>query len=152
VACASPRDAVRGLHRRALRRPPATPTEAPGLSHWSSRELAAFIRRTEGVYVSHHYVAKLWQGSQYTVGLVWARLATLTPRGQRLRAQTRGVPRVAQRSALTAGHKSRASTTTPAPQSVTASMTSEPRCGRAGMGSRALFDLHPFGGMIGSAP
>ena len=30
-----------------------------GLSHWSSREMAAFIKRTEGVYVSHHYVAKL---------------------------------------------------------------------------------------------
>lgn len=36
------------------------PTES-GLSHWSSREMAAFILRTEGVYVSHHYVAKLWR-------------------------------------------------------------------------------------------
>ncbi|HTF53274.1 MAG TPA: helix-turn-helix domain-containing protein [Pseudonocardia sp.] len=32
-----------------------------GLSHWSSREMARFITRTEGVYVSHHYVAKLWR-------------------------------------------------------------------------------------------
>jgi hypothetical protein len=23
--------------------------------------MAAFIKRTEGVYVSHHYVAKLWR-------------------------------------------------------------------------------------------
>jgi len=37
---------------------PPTPT---GLSHWSSRQMAAFIQRTEGVYVSHHYVAKLWR-------------------------------------------------------------------------------------------
>jgi transposase len=40
----------------------ATRTSPPeGLSHWSSREMAAFITRTEGVYVSHHYVAKLWR-------------------------------------------------------------------------------------------
>jgi transposase len=42
----------------------ATRTSSPadsGLSHWSSREMAAFIKRTEGVYVSHHYVAKLWR-------------------------------------------------------------------------------------------
>lgn len=39
----------------------ASPPAETGLSHWSSRELAAFITRTEGVYVSHHYVAKLWR-------------------------------------------------------------------------------------------
>lgn len=42
----------------------ATRTSPPmemGLSHWSSREMARFITRTEGVYVSHHYVAKLWR-------------------------------------------------------------------------------------------
>jgi transposase len=38
-----------------------SPPAETGLSHWSSRELAAFIERTEGVYVSHHYVAKLWR-------------------------------------------------------------------------------------------
>ena len=38
-----------------------TPPADTGLSHWSSREMAAFIKRTEGVYVSHHYVAKLWR-------------------------------------------------------------------------------------------
>jgi transposase len=42
----------------------ATKTSPPvetGLSHWSSREMARFIAHTEGVYVSHHYVAKLWR-------------------------------------------------------------------------------------------
>jgi transposase len=39
------------------------PVEA-GLSHWSSREMAAFILRTEGTYVSHHYVAKLWRDNK----------------------------------------------------------------------------------------
>src|SRR5215207_2086847 len=37
------------------------PPVATGLSHWSSREMAAFIGRTEGVEVSHHYVARLWR-------------------------------------------------------------------------------------------
>jgi transposase len=32
-----------------------------GLSHWSSREMVKFIARTEGVTVSHHYVARLWR-------------------------------------------------------------------------------------------
>ena len=32
-----------------------------GLSHWSSREMVKFIERTEGVTVSHHYVAALWR-------------------------------------------------------------------------------------------
>jgi transposase len=34
-----------------------------GLSHWSSREMVKFIARTEGVTVSHHYVARLWRES-----------------------------------------------------------------------------------------
>jgi transposase len=50
--------AVRG---RVLALTRTSPPVETGLSHWSSRELAAFIRRTEGVYVSHHYVAKLWR-------------------------------------------------------------------------------------------
>jgi transposase len=36
------------------------PTES-GVSHWSTREMAAYIKRTEGVAVSHTYVAKLWR-------------------------------------------------------------------------------------------
>jgi transposase len=50
--------AVRG---RVLALTRTSPPAQTGLSHWSSRELAAFIQRTEGVYVSHHYVAKLWR-------------------------------------------------------------------------------------------
>jgi transposase len=38
-----------------------SPPVGTGLSHWSSREMAAFIVRTDGVYVSHHYVANLWR-------------------------------------------------------------------------------------------
>jgi transposase len=39
----------------------ATPPAETGLSHWSSREMAAYVSRTEGVSVSWHYVAKLWR-------------------------------------------------------------------------------------------
>ena len=39
----------------------SSPPAGSGLSHWSSREMAAFIGRTEGVSVSYHYVAKLWR-------------------------------------------------------------------------------------------
>jgi transposase len=36
-------------------------TPPDGLSHWSSREMAKFIARTEDVSVSWNYVAKLWR-------------------------------------------------------------------------------------------
>jgi len=39
----------------------ATPPAETGLSHWSSREMAGYVTRTEGVSVSWHYVAKLWR-------------------------------------------------------------------------------------------
>ncbi|GIH18942.1 hypothetical protein Raf01_71140 [Rugosimonospora africana] len=38
-----------------------TPPADTGLSHWSSREMANYLRRTERVSVSWHYVAKLWR-------------------------------------------------------------------------------------------
>jgi transposase len=38
-----------------------SPPAETGLSHWSSRQMAAFITRTEGVSVSYHYVSKLWR-------------------------------------------------------------------------------------------
>jgi transposase len=38
-----------------------TPPSETGLSHWSSREMAAYLKRAEGVSVSWHYVAKLWR-------------------------------------------------------------------------------------------
>jgi len=50
--------AVRG---RILALTRTSPPAETGLSHWSSREMAAFIKRAEGVYVSHHYVAALWK-------------------------------------------------------------------------------------------
>ncbi|HEX2214618.1 MAG TPA: IS630 family transposase, partial [Mycobacterium sp.] len=39
----------------------SSPPSDTGLSHWSSRELSAFLRRTEGISVSHNYIAALWR-------------------------------------------------------------------------------------------
>jgi transposase len=50
--------AVRARILAATRTSPPVET---GLSHWSSREMAAFVLRTEGRYVSHHYIANLWR-------------------------------------------------------------------------------------------
>ena len=56
------REQVSGSVRaRILAASRTSPPAKTGLSRWSSREMAAFIKRTEGVYVSHHYVAKLWR-------------------------------------------------------------------------------------------
>jgi transposase len=49
------------IRARILAASRTSPPSETGLSHWSSREMAAFIKRTEGVSVSHHYVAKLWR-------------------------------------------------------------------------------------------
>lgn len=38
-----------------------TPPVETGLSHWSSREMAAYLKRVEGINVSHNYIAGLWR-------------------------------------------------------------------------------------------
>jgi transposase len=58
----APRERVLGSVRgRILALTRTSPPPETGLSHWSSRELAAFLKRTEGVSVSHNYIAKLWR-------------------------------------------------------------------------------------------
>jgi Transposase and inactivated derivatives len=49
------------VRARILAATKTSPPAETGLSHWSSGEMARFIARTEGVYVSHHYVARLWR-------------------------------------------------------------------------------------------
>jgi transposase len=49
------------IRARILALSRTSPPVSSGLSHWSSRGMAAFIARTEGVSVSHHYVATLWR-------------------------------------------------------------------------------------------
>jgi transposase len=43
----------------ALTRKP--PPEATGLTHWSSYEMARYLKRHEGISVSHNFVHELWQ-------------------------------------------------------------------------------------------
>jgi transposase len=59
---AAPREQVPGWVRgRILALTRMTPPAETGLSHWSSREMAAYLKRTEGMSVSWHYVANLWR-------------------------------------------------------------------------------------------
>jgi transposase len=58
----APREQVPArIRARILALTRTTPPAQTGLSHWSSREMAAYIHRTERVPVSWHYVAKLWR-------------------------------------------------------------------------------------------
>jgi transposase len=58
----APREQVPArIRARILALTRTTPPSETGLSHWSSREMAAYVTRTEGVSVSWHYVAKLWR-------------------------------------------------------------------------------------------
>jgi transposase len=38
-----------------------TPPSTLGISHWSSTEMARYIKKTEGVYVSQTWVSRLWR-------------------------------------------------------------------------------------------
>jgi transposase len=38
-----------------------SPPERTGFSHWSSREMARYLEREEGICVSHNFVAALWR-------------------------------------------------------------------------------------------
>jgi transposase len=58
----APREQVPAAVRaRILALTRTTPPAETGLSHWSSRELATYLRRADGVTVSWHYVAKVWR-------------------------------------------------------------------------------------------
>jgi transposase len=38
-----------------------TPPEETGLSHWTTHELANYLKRREGISVSHNFIAELWR-------------------------------------------------------------------------------------------
>jgi len=61
---AAPREQVPGwVADRIVALTRVSPPTATGLSHWSTRELAGYLKRAEGVSVSWHYVAKVWQAN-----------------------------------------------------------------------------------------
>ena len=51
-------DRIRG---RVLALSRTTPPSVLGISHWSSTEMARYIKKTEGVYVSQTWVSRLWR-------------------------------------------------------------------------------------------
>src|SRR4051794_40779267 len=38
-----------------------TPPAETGLSHWSSRDMATYLKRAEGIAVSHNFIAQVWR-------------------------------------------------------------------------------------------
>lgn len=64
---AAPREQVPArICGRILALTRSSPPAESGLSHWSSRQMATFIACTEGVPVSHSYVAALWRANGLT--------------------------------------------------------------------------------------
>jgi transposase len=51
-------DRIRG---RVLALTRTTPPSALGISHWSSAEMARYIKKTEGVYGSQTWISRLWR-------------------------------------------------------------------------------------------
>jgi transposase len=51
-----------------------TPPSALGISHWSSSDMAKYIKETEGIYVSQTWVSRVWREN----GLQPWRLGTFT--------------------------------------------------------------------------
>jgi transposase len=49
------------IRSRILALSRTSPPEHTGLSHWSSREMAKYLKRHEGIEVSHVFVADLWR-------------------------------------------------------------------------------------------
>jgi transposase len=43
-----------------------SPPEQTGWSHWTSRNMANYLKRCEGIVVSHNFVAQLWREHDLT--------------------------------------------------------------------------------------
>jgi transposase len=56
-----PRQIPDRIRSRVLALTRTTPPSALGISHWSSAEMARYIKKTEGVYVSQTWVSRLWR-------------------------------------------------------------------------------------------
>ena len=50
-----------GVRSRIVALTRCTPPAETGLSHWSSREMATYLKRTEGISVSHNFIAQVWR-------------------------------------------------------------------------------------------
>ncbi|MGH9195294.1 MAG: IS630 family transposase [Acidimicrobiia bacterium] len=56
-----PRQIPDRIRSRVLALSRTTPPSTWGISHWSSTEMAWYIKKTEGVYVSQTWVSRLWR-------------------------------------------------------------------------------------------
>ena len=56
-----PRQIPDGIRAKVLALTRTSPPSALGISHWSSTEMARYIKKTEGVYVSQTWVSRLWR-------------------------------------------------------------------------------------------
>lgn len=56
-----PRQIPDHIRAKVLALTRTTPPSALGISHWSSTEMARYIKKTEGVYVSQTWVSRLWR-------------------------------------------------------------------------------------------
>ena len=56
-----PREVSGGVRSRILALTKQSPPESTGLSHWSSYEMARYLRAHEGIRVSHNFISVLWR-------------------------------------------------------------------------------------------
>lgn len=56
-----PREITGEVRARILALTRQTPPESTGLSHWSTYEMARYLRSHEGIKVSHNFISELWR-------------------------------------------------------------------------------------------
>jgi transposase len=56
-----PPQVASSVRARILALTRTSPPPQTGLSHWSSREMAVYLKRYEGIRVSHNFIADLWR-------------------------------------------------------------------------------------------
>ena len=56
-----PREVPGNVRSRILALTRQSPPESTGLSHWSSYEMARYLRNHEGIRVSHNFISVLWR-------------------------------------------------------------------------------------------
>jgi transposase len=56
-----PREISAEVRSRIIALTRQTPPESTGLSHWSSSAMVKYLKRAEGISVSHNFVATLWR-------------------------------------------------------------------------------------------
>jgi transposase len=56
-----PRSISDNVRARIVALTRTTPPASTGLTHWSSSEMAKYLKRHEGISVSHNFVAQLWR-------------------------------------------------------------------------------------------